>query len=138
MAKGPRQMAEAPQRLRTRWPWLALLLLAAGGVAATWAWWHGAPPSGRPSQVRSRAAAAPVHTAIVETKSFPVVLNGLGTVQATNTVTVRSRVDGQIERVAFEEGEMIKEGDLVVQIDAARVNAALDQAVPSLGEDDAR
>src|SRR5262245_32716199 len=137
MAKGPRQMAEAPQRLRTRWPWLALLLLAAGGVAATWAWWHGAPPSGRPSQVRSRAAAAPVHTAIVETKSFPVVLNGLGTVQATNTVTVRSRVDGQIERVGFEEGQMVKEGQLLAQIDPAPFQAALDQAVAKLGQDQA-
>jgi multidrug efflux system membrane fusion protein len=74
---------------------------------------------------------------VVETKSFPVFLNGLGTVQATNTVTVRSRVDGQIERVAFEEGQMIKEGDLLVQIDAAPFKAALDQAVAKLGQDEA-
>jgi membrane fusion protein, multidrug efflux system len=128
---------EASQRLRTRWAWLALLLLAAGVAAASWTCWHRAPPSGTPSQGRSSAAAAPVHTAIVETKSFPVVLNGLGTVQPTNTVTVRSRVDGQIERVGFEEGQMVKEGQLLVQIDPAPFQAALDQAVAKLGQDQA-
>jgi multidrug efflux system membrane fusion protein len=73
----------------------------------------------------------------VQTASFPVVLNGLGTVQATNTVTVRSRVDGQIERVGFEEGQMVHEGEVLVQIDAAPFQATLDQAVAKLGQDQA-
>jgi len=128
-------MAQAKQRHRTRSAWLALLLLA----AAAWGWWQFGPASGTPSQEHARAApqAAPVHTAIVETKSFPVVLNGLGTVQATNTVTVRSRVDGQIERVAFEEGQMVNEGELLVQIDPAPFKAALDQATAKHGQDEA-
>ena len=74
---------------------------------------HFASASGTRSQSRDAqlsAQAAPVHVAIVESKTFPVVLNGLGTVQATNTVTVRSRVDGQIEKVAFEEGQMVQGG----------------------------
>jgi multidrug efflux system membrane fusion protein len=66
-----------------------------------------------------------------------VILTGLGTVQATNTVTVRSRVDGQIEKVAFEEGQMVKEGDLLVQIDAAPFQAALNQATAKLAQDQA-
>src|SRR4029077_9291728 len=131
-------MAQATQRLRTRSAWLALLLLLALAAAA-WGGWRLAPASGTPSQARARATpqAAPVHTAIVETKSFPVILNGLGTVQATNTVTVRSRVDGQIEKVAFEEGQMVKEGDLLVQIDPAPFQATLNQATAKLAQDQA-
>ncbi len=130
-------MAQATQRLRTRSVWLALLLLLA--MAAAWGWWRLGPPSGTPSQAQARATpqAATVHTAIVETKSFPVLLNGLGTVQATNTVTVRSRVDGQIERVAFDEGQMVNEGQLLVQIDPAPFQAALDQAIAKHGQDEA-
>jgi membrane fusion protein, multidrug efflux system len=130
-------MAQATQRHRTRTAWLALLLLAAALAAG--GWWRFGPASGTPSQERARATppAAPVHTAIVETKSFPVVLNGLGTVQATNTVIVRSRVDGQIERVTFEEGQMVNEGELLVQIDPAPFQAALDQAIAKHGQDEA-
>ena len=73
----------------------------------------------------------------METKPFPVVLTGLGTVQATNTVTVRSRVDGQIEKVGFEEGQMVQQGDLLVQIDPAPFQAALGQAVAKLAQDQA-
>src|SRR5262245_41249604 len=136
-------MAQATQRHRTRSAWFAVLLLLAAALAgAGWAWWRFGLPSGTPSQQLTRAGpqaapAPPVHTAIVEKKSFPVVLNGLGTVQATNTVTVRSRVDGQIERVGFEEGQMVKEGQLLAQIDPAPFQAALDQAVAKLGQDQA-
>jgi membrane fusion protein, multidrug efflux system len=105
-------------------------------AVALWSWQRDAPHGATPSQARG-AAPAPVHTAIVESKPFPVILNGLGTVQATNTVTVRSRVDGQIDRVAFEEGQMVKEGDLLVQIDPAPFQAALDQAVAKLAQDEA-
>src|SRR5262245_47031773 len=130
-------MAEAPKRFRRRWASLGLLLLALGVATAIWSWWPLALPGGTPSQARPRAAAPPVQVAVVETKAFPVVLNGLGTVQATNTVTVRSRVDGQIERVGFEEGQMVQEGQLLVQIDPAPFQAALDQAVAKLGQDQA-
>jgi multidrug efflux system membrane fusion protein len=85
----------------------------------------------------ARPSPAPVKVAIIEKKDFPVVLTGLGTVQATNTVTVRSRVDGQIVKVAFEEGQMIKEGDLLVQVDPAPFKSALDQATAKLAQDQA-
>ena len=125
-----------PRLRRWRWPLAGLACV----VAAYWGWQHFASSSGTPPQPRAgqqSAQAAPVHAAIVATKPFPVVLNGLGTVQATNTVTVRSRVDGQIEKVAFEEGQMVQEGDLLVQIDPAPFQAALNQATAKLAQDQA-
>jgi len=92
-------------------------------------------PSPRAGQAAQNGA--PVHVAVVETRSFPVILNGLGTVQATNMVTVRSRVDGQIEKVGFEEGQMVREGDLLVQIDPAPFQATLNQATAKLAQDEA-
>ena len=94
--------------------------------------WRPAPaPSAR------RPAPVPVRAEAVGRKDFPIVLTGLGTVQATNMVTVRSRVDGQIVKVAFDEGQMLKEGDLLVQIDPAPFKAALDQAVARLAQNQA-
>jgi multidrug efflux system membrane fusion protein len=78
-----------------------------------------------------------VHTGIVDRRPFPIVLNGLGTAQPLNIVTVRSRVDGQIEKVAFEEGQMVHEGDLLVQIDPAPFQAALNQAIAKEAQDQA-
>jgi multidrug efflux system membrane fusion protein len=80
---------------------------------------------------------APVHVASVEKKEFRIFLTGLGTVQPTNMVTVRSRVDGQIEKVAFEEGEMVRAGDLLVQIDAAPFQATINQAIAKQAQDEA-
>lgn len=93
--------------------------------------------SSSPKQASAGPPPVPVHAALVEAKPFPVVLNGLGTVQATNTVTVRSRVDGQIEKVEFEEGQMVREGDLLVQIDAAPFQATLNQAIAKKAQDEA-
>jgi membrane fusion protein, multidrug efflux system len=134
------------------------LLVAAGLVAGGyWIWqnfrpelqqlwselqrvWPSVSGLGQPTPTPAPAAKPsppPVRVASVETKDFPVVLTGLGTVQATNTVTVRSRVDGQIVKVAFDEGQMLKEGDLLVQIDPAPFKAALDQATAKLAQDQA-
>ena len=115
------------------------MLMAIAVVAAGYGVWQHVPAGeGAPSaSQRPGQSPAPVHVAIVERKDFPVVLNGLGTVQATNTVTVRSRVDGQIEKVAFEEGQMVHEGDLLVQIDPAPFQATLNQAIAKLAQDQA-
>ena len=123
------------QRMR-RWRWLfavaacALVVIAVRQLLLQ----NGTSP---PRAAEARQNGAPVHVAVVKTRSFPVILNGLGTVQATNMVTVRSRVDGQIEKVGFEEGQMVREGDLLVQIDPAPFQAALDQAKAKLAQDEA-
>src|SRR5215510_6056725 len=59
----------------------------------------------------------PVAVAKAEIKDLPVVLNGLGSVDAYNTVTVKSRIDGQLVEVAFKEGQEVKQGDLLAVID---------------------
>ena len=119
-----------------RWIWW---LITIGAISVGYAGWQPVRVAGvlvSASQQPSQSP-APIHVAPVERTDFPVVLNGLGTVQATNTVTVRSRVDGQIEKVGFEEGQMVREGDLLVQIDPAPFQATLNQAIAKLAQDQA-
>ena len=71
-----------------------------------------------------------VSTQTIQNSDFPVYLNGLGIVQPYNTVTVRSRVDGQLIKVGFRQGQMVNEGDLLVQIDPRPFQAALERRRP--------
>lgn len=84
-----------------------------------------------------RVAAVPVSIAPVQKVDFPVYLTGLGTVQGFNTVQVRTRVDGQIDKIAFTEGQMVKQGDLLVEIDPRPFQAVLDQAKAKKAQDEA-
>lgn len=77
----------------------------------------------------------PVSVALAAQTNFPVLLSGLGTVQPYNTVTVKSRVDGEIVRIAFKEGDIVKPGDLLAQIDPRPYQAALDQATAKKAQD---
>jgi len=74
----------------------------------------------------------PVVIARVEQKDVPIYLEGLGTVQAFNSVTIHVRVDGQITRIAFREGQDVRKGDLLLQIDPAPFEAQLAQAEAQL------
>jgi multidrug efflux system membrane fusion protein len=122
--------------------WIALFAaLAAVGYFGVQQW-HGSKPttqaeSGRTSGATPKAAAVPVTIASVAKADFPVYLGGLGTVQGFNTVTVRTRVDGQIDKIAFKEGQLVKQGDLLVQIDPRPYQAALDQAKAKKAQDEA-
>src|SRR5215467_4456951 len=80
----------------------------------------------------------PVVAAAAQHGDLPVYFNGLGTVTAFNTVTVRSRVDGQIVNVAFREGQYVHEGDLLVQIDPRPFQVQLEQAQGQLAKDQAQ
>jgi len=82
-------------------------------------------------------APIPVSIETVKNSDFPVDLNGLGTVQPYDTVTVRSRVDGQVIKVGFRQGQIVKEGDLLVQIDPRPYQAALEQAQAKKAQDEA-
>ncbi len=80
----------------------------------------------------------PVEAITVEQKDVPVYLDGLGTVTAYYTVTVNSRVPGQIMKVNFKEGQNVRKGDLLIVIDPAPYKAALDQAKGQLVRDQAQ
>ena len=88
-------------------------------------------------QGQSGAAPISVTVAPVKRADFPVILEGLGQVQAYNTVLVRARVDGQINKIAFKEGQLVKQGDLLAQIDPRPFQAVLDQATAKMAQDSA-
>lgn len=79
----------------------------------------------------------PVVAGAVERRDVPIFLDGLGTVQAFNAVNVKARVDGQLEKVAFIEGQDVKVGELLAQIDVRPYQAMLDQAVARKAQDEA-
>lgn len=79
----------------------------------------------------------PVTVAAVRKGDFPVYLNGLGTVQPFDTVQVRSRVDGEVIKVGFKQGQMVRKGDMLAEIDPKPYQAALDQAVAKKAQDEA-
>src|SRR5437773_375114 len=85
----------------------------------------------------AQPAAIPVVTATVAKEDVPIFLTGIGTVQPAQTVTVKARVDGELQKVAFTEGQDVKEGDLLAQIDPRPYQAVLDQAVAQKGRDEA-
>ncbi len=89
------------------------------------------------STATARAPAVPVTVAPVVKADFPVYLTGLGTVQGFNTVVVRTRVDGQIDKIAFKEGQLVNQDDLLAQIDPRPFQAALDQAKAKKVQDEA-
>src|SRR5215471_6918257 len=130
--RGERRMKRVPRR----WGLAPLVLLIAAGAYVTWHEAGTDKPTAK-NRAQSGPAPAPVRVARVEKKPFSVFLTALGTVQPTNMVTIRSRVDGHIEKVAFEEGQMVRAGDLLVQLDAAPFRAALEQAIAKRSQDEA-
>jgi multidrug efflux system membrane fusion protein len=127
----------------TRSRTIRLILLIAVLAGAGYFGWqrYGAESSSQAENAQKRAAptrvAVPVKIARVEKADFPVYLTGLGTVQGFNTVTVRTRIDGQIDKIAFREGQQVNQGDLLVQIDPRPYQAALDQAKAKKAQDEA-
>jgi len=79
----------------------------------------------------------PIEALAVQRKDFPVVLESLGQVTAYNTVTVKARIDGQITKIGFSEGQMVRQGDLLAEIDARPFQAVLDQAQAKKQQDEA-
>ena len=76
-----------------------------------------------------------VETATAGRSDVPIYLEGLGTVQAFYTVTVTARVDGELQKVGFVEGQTVKKGDLIGQIDPRPFQAALDQSIATHAKD---
>ena len=121
---------------RTALVFATVVVLAAGGLG-----WHfirvpakAGPGSAQPSVSQT----IPVTAGTAKTDDVPVYRTGLGTVQAFNTVTVKVRVDGQLNSVAFTEGQDVKANDVLAQIDPRSFQAALDQAKATKAKDEAQ
>jgi membrane fusion protein, multidrug efflux system len=118
--------------------WILLALVAAGLGYFGWQRFHGEDQATAAANAQKGARnAVRVTIALVEKTDFPVYLTSLGTVQAFNTVVVRSRVDGQIDKIAFKEGQLVNQGDLLAEIDPRPYQAALDQAKAKKEQDEA-
>ena len=113
---------------------LAMLIAAWGGYVG---WQHRATGKIAATTASAPSPAIPVSIATVERRDVPIYLTGLGTVQAFNAVTVKTRVDGELIKVAFTEGQDVKAGDLLAQIDPRPFQAAYDQAVAKKVQDEA-
>ena len=83
---------------------------------------------GKTHTVHAQSTAIPVMAVPAANEDVPIILRGLGTVTAFNTVAVKSRVEGSITAIHFSEGQEVKAGDLLIELDARPFQAALDQA----------
>jgi multidrug efflux system membrane fusion protein len=137
----------ATQPAKSRW-WLWIVVLAVVGVGI---WYYRGTHS--TSEAGGKAAqgppgmqwgpgmpgfTVPVVVATAQKGDLPVYLVGLGTVTAFNTVTVRSRVDGQIVKVNFTEGQFVHQGDALIEIDPRPYQVMLEQAEGQLAKDQAQ
>jgi multidrug efflux system membrane fusion protein len=115
---------------------MLLGLLVVGGVVYVIKEYH--PEQRKQARAgRVRDLPVPVLAATAKTADVPVYLDGVGTVRALNTVTVRPQVDGKLIEVAFKEGEDVNRGDVLARIDPTTYQALLDQAVAKKAQDEA-
>jgi multidrug efflux system membrane fusion protein len=139
MELGP-LLIEKPQTrrrsLRGAWVVILVVFLAAAGAAVYWLRPGEAPrPAGRRAIDSSRPT--PVVAAAARTGDINIYLNGLGTVTPLKTVTVRSRVDGELVKVAFTEGQLVRAGEVLAEIDPRAYRAQLAQAEGQMARDQA-
>ncbi len=118
------------------------ILVAAGGY---YGWRHASTPTEKEARAQPhrgkgeqrKLPLAPVQAASAQTQNVPQYLSGLGTVTAVNTVTLRSRVDGQLMALHFAEGQQVEAGQLLAEIDPRPYQVALTQAEGQLAKDQA-
>ena len=132
----PIDVVSRPRRRSWAWRlfWVLLVLAIIGAVV-----WYYHRPSEQPKNAgRSQfGGPVPVALATVTKGDMPVTLTGLGTVTPLATVTVKTQISGYLTEVAFQEGQMVKKGDFLAQIDPRPYQVALEQAEGQLGKDQA-
>ena len=130
---GETLVTRAPPRRRRHWVAPLVVLVVLGVVG--WLGWHflGSQPQ------RAGRAAPPqaVGVATIATGDIQVIMTGLGAVTPLATVTVKTQINGQLQQLAFTEGQMVHKGDFMAQIDPRPYQVALEQAQGTLAHDTA-
>jgi multidrug efflux system membrane fusion protein len=136
----PAHTTLAPPRKSSGLRGLIYLLILFAAIAAGYEWWRSAAPAPVP-QAHGRHAAdggiSTIRADAVTVGEMQVALDGLGTVTSLATVTVKSQIAGKITQIGFTEGQAVKAGDFLLQIDPQPYQAVLDQAEAALARDQA-
>jgi membrane fusion protein, multidrug efflux system len=131
----PPETAESPRRRRRWWLWLLVLGVLGGAAYALRPYLgQGLPQSSKGAEAPA-VRAVPVVATASRQGSLDIYLTGLGSVTPFNMVTVRSRVDGQLVKVAFQEGQLVRKGDLLAEIDPRPFQVQLAQAEGQMARD---
>jgi membrane fusion protein, multidrug efflux system len=130
----------SPVRSRSRTGyWILIGLIATGLAGGGWYLWtqHQTPqtPKSAPAGRSAQGAPQPVGFATVDKGNIRIILNQLGTVTSLDTVTVQTQINGQLQEIGFQEGQVVKKGDFLAQIDPRPYVAALEQAQGTLAHD---
>ena len=127
------------QAKKNGWLWILVLIVLVGGGYYYYKSRGSAESKAAPAP-GARGSLGPVSVAVVPAlkQDVPYYLSGLGSVTPFNTVTVKSRVDGQLLKVNFKEGQFVREGDLLAQIDPRPYQVALEQMEGQLARDQAQ
>jgi membrane fusion protein, multidrug efflux system len=113
------------------------VLIVVAAVAGGYYYWTHERAGPGPGAARQAARSIPVTVVAAGQQDFPVVLTGLGTVQASFTVGIHAQVDGKLEQVLFNEGQYVNRGDVLAKIDPRLYQAAFNQAKAKKAQDDA-
>ncbi|MCK0197160.1 efflux RND transporter periplasmic adaptor subunit [Ancylobacter sp. 6x-1] len=129
------QGADRPGRGRGIVAAIALLAIAGGAI---WVVKGRATPEPAPEKTATaKSVVVPVSVAKVERRDVAVTLSGIGTVQASQTVNIHSRIDGTLQSVTFTEGQQVKAGDVLARLDPRLAQATLAQARAAKAKDEA-
>jgi membrane fusion protein, multidrug efflux system len=136
-APPPRRGGDRVQQPRRRWPLVLLWLLIALAIIGAAVWYipraghHATKGNGRMTSF----GPIPVGVAPVRKGEMPVTYSGLGTVTPLAVVTIKTQINGYLTQIGFKEGQLVKKGDFLAQIDPRPYQVALEQAEAQLGKD---
>jgi membrane fusion protein, multidrug efflux system len=136
----PPPIVETPPRRRRNWLlWTVIVAALAAAAFVAWKKYESAAPSANREETSGRQGQPPqtVRVAPVITGDMPLTIDALGTVTPFETVTIRTQIAGTLQNVGFAEGQTVKAGDFIAQIDPRPYEAALAQAQGQLAKDTA-
>jgi membrane fusion protein, multidrug efflux system len=135
----PTTLETAPRRQRNWLTWIVIVAALAAAAVYAWKKYESPAPSANSEETSGRPAQPPqtVRVAPVIQGDMPLTIDALGTVTPFETVTIRTQIAGNLQTVGFTEGQTVKQGDFIAQIDPRPYEAALAQAQAQLAKDQA-